>query len=148
MRHDNNVFASLELHDDRFKSDDNITVRFTSTVSIVILVLITGCKVLGITLLDLLVSKTVAYAGVKFIESLPLKLVITHFFDEVTNSLMGTLESRCPDCELGSGRNARLAKEFWEGKSVLLATRRDIGIATNSTSEIELRFSVLSKSQC
>ncbi len=95
MSDDEDVLASLELHDDRLETDHNIAVRLTTTVAVVVFVLVTCNEVGGILLFDFGISKSIAHTGIKFIECLPLELVVS--FGEVLGSCNGTLKGRGPD---------------------------------------------------
>jgi hypothetical protein len=59
---DKNIFTSLQFHDDGFKADNNVAIRLSATISVVVLVFITGGKVLGISVLDLLVGQAITYS--------------------------------------------------------------------------------------
>lgn len=54
-RDDDNVLTSLQFHDDGFEADDHITIRFASTIAIIILVIIAGLEVFRILVCDLLI---------------------------------------------------------------------------------------------
>lgn len=41
MTNDQNILLALELHDDGLESNDNVAIRLSSSVSIVVLVLLT-----------------------------------------------------------------------------------------------------------
>lgn len=76
MRDDQDVLRALQLHDDRLEADDDVAVRLTPAVAVVVLVLIARSKVLGVLLLDLGVCEAVADAGVELVECFPLQLVV------------------------------------------------------------------------
>ena len=72
MRDDQDILRALQLHDDGLEADDDVAVRLSPAVAVVVLVLITCSKVLGILLLDFSVRETVADAGVELVECFPL----------------------------------------------------------------------------
>lgn len=76
MGDDENIFASLEFHNDGFQTNDHVAVRLSASVSVVILILISGLEVFRVLVLDFLVCKAVTDAGIQFVQSLPLQLVI------------------------------------------------------------------------
>lgn len=55
LRDDDNVLASLQFHDDRFETNDHITIRLASTIAIVVFIVITGLEILRILLRNLLI---------------------------------------------------------------------------------------------
>lgn len=66
------IFAALQLHDNRFQSDDNVAVRLAAPVAIVVLVLVARGKILGVFLRDILIGEPVADTRVELVKSLPL----------------------------------------------------------------------------
>lgn len=76
VRHDQDVLAALQLHDDGLEADHHVTVRLAPAVPVVVLVLVAGCEVVGEPVLDLLVREPVAYTRVELVERLPLQLVV------------------------------------------------------------------------
>ena len=68
MSNDQNVLVPFKLHDDRFKPDDDISVRFASTIPVIELILITIGEVLRVLLGDFLVCHTIAYTCIEFVE--------------------------------------------------------------------------------
>lgn len=72
MRDDQDILRALQLHDDGLEADDDVAVRLTPAVAVVVLVLITRSKVLGVLLLDFGVREAVADAGVELVECFPL----------------------------------------------------------------------------
>lgn len=47
VRDDNDVLAAFQFHNDWFQTDDNVAVRFTSSVSVVVLIIVACLKVFG-----------------------------------------------------------------------------------------------------
>lgn len=73
---DEDVLATLELHDDGLETDDDVAVRFAAAVSVVVLVIVAGGEVLGEAVLDLLVCQAIADAGIELVQGLPLQLIV------------------------------------------------------------------------
>ena len=73
VRHDDDVLAALELHDDRLQSNDDVTVRLAAAVAVVVLVVVARAKVFRVLVLDLLVGHAVADARLELVERLPLE---------------------------------------------------------------------------
>lgn len=86
------VFASFEFHYNWFKTDDDVTVRFTTSVAVVVFVVVTGFKVFGVSFCNFLVSETIADSRVEFVKGFPFKFVISCFCLEETGSLDGTFQ--------------------------------------------------------
>lgn len=76
MRDNQDILRALQLHDDGLEADDDVAVRLTPAVAVVVLVVIARGEVLGILLLDVGVRETVADAGIEFVQRLPLQLVV------------------------------------------------------------------------
>ena len=76
MRHDNDVFAPFQLHDDGFQPDDHVAIAFTASVSVIIFVVVAGFEVLGVLSFDFSVGEAVADARVEFVEGFPFELVV------------------------------------------------------------------------
>lgn len=76
VRNDEDVLRALQLHDDGLQTNNNVAIRLTASIAIVVLVVVASCKVLGVQLRDLLVGESVADTRVELIQSLPLKLVV------------------------------------------------------------------------
>ena len=73
---DNDVLAALELHDDRFETDDDVAVGLTAAVTVVVLVVVAGLEVLGVAVRDFLVGEPVANARIELVERFPFQLVV------------------------------------------------------------------------
>lgn len=54
------VFASFEFHYNWFKTDDDVTVRFSTSIAVVVFVVVTGFKVFRVSFCNFLVSKAIA----------------------------------------------------------------------------------------
>jgi hypothetical protein len=152
-----NVFTSLQFHNNRLKTDDDIAIRLSATVAVVVLVFITSGKILGVSVLDLLVSQTVAHARVKLIKGLPLELVVV--LRKEARRGDGSSKSRGPHGKrtiilrimlaftpvrrLGWTYSDRLSDELREFPSILLATRRKKRVTADSSIKVVQRFTVL-----
>lgn len=55
VRHNQNVLATFQFHNDWLQANNNVTVRFSAGIPVVVLVFVAGNKVLGVTILDFLV---------------------------------------------------------------------------------------------
>lgn len=75
VRHDQDVLAALELHDDGLQADDHVAVRLAAEVAVVVLVFVALRKVIGVLLLDLGVRQAVADAGVELVQCFPFQLL-------------------------------------------------------------------------
>jgi hypothetical protein len=67
VSYDQDVFAALQLHDDGLKTNDDITITLSTTVTVIIFVIVAGDKIFGISLLDLRIGHAITNTGVKFI---------------------------------------------------------------------------------
>lgn len=141
--HDDDVLATLELHDDGLQADDDVTVRLTATVAVVVLVFVAGGEVLRVLVGDFLVSEAVADARVQFVEGLPLQLLEAGLRLQMAGCLDGAAEGRRPDDDLGVWGNTRLAQELRELAGVCLTALRDVGVTADLAGQVELRFAVL-----
>ena len=90
VRHDDNVFTSLQFHDDGLETDHDVPVGFPAPVAVVVFVVVPGPEVFGVAVCDFLVGEAVANAGVKFVERFPFQLVIAFWG--------GGEEAGCLDC--------------------------------------------------
>lgn len=107
MRHDQDVFASLKLHDDGLQSDHHISVALSAKVSIVVLVRIPRLEVGRESFLNLRIGQTIADARVQLIERFPRQFLK----GQEASSLRSPLECRGPDCQLTISR--RLLDKLW-----------------------------------
>lgn len=142
MGDDDDVLATLQLHDDGFETDHNVTIRLAATIAIVVFVVIASFEIFWIFFFDLLVSQSIADARVKLVERLPFKLVVAVLSEEA-GSLNSPFESRGPDDQLRSSRNARLLKETRKCSCVLFATGRYVCVPTDLAFKVVLRFAML-----
>ena len=76
MSNDYNVLGTFNLHDNWLKANNDIAIRFTTAVAVIVLILITRFEVFWILFLNLLISQTVANARVNLVESFPFELFI------------------------------------------------------------------------
>ena len=76
MRHDDDVLAAFQFHDDRLKSDDDVTIGFSAAVAIVVFIVVSSFEIFGVLVRDLLVGEAVAGAGVQFVQGFPFEFVV------------------------------------------------------------------------
>lgn len=74
MGDNQDVLAALQLHDNGFQPDDDVTVRLAAKIAIVVLVLVALFEILGVFLFNLRVRETIADAGIEFVKRFPLEL--------------------------------------------------------------------------
>lgn len=74
MRHDHNIFAPLQLHNNRLESDDHVAVGLPAPVAVVVFVVVAGAEVFGVAVFDFLVGEAVADAAVEFVQGFPFEL--------------------------------------------------------------------------
>lgn len=120
--HDHDILTTLQFHDDWFQANDNIPVRLSSTVAVVVLVFVSSCEVIGVLLGNILVSEPVANTGVEFVQSLPFKFLKACFSGKVTSSLDCTLKCGRPNHDLGVGWESGFFHQSREGLRVSLAS--------------------------
>jgi hypothetical protein len=158
MSNNEDIFTALQFHDDRLKTNNNITVWLSATVAVVVFILITCRKVLRELLCNFGIGETITNSCIELVESLPLKLVVSS--GKETRGLVGTLEGGGPNGEgtvilslwvwgfwglfnLITYTNW-LPNELWKLVGVEFSTRRQVGVSTNLSGKIELGFTVLS----
>lgn len=76
MRHDDDIFAPFQLHDDGFQSDHDIAVGFAASVPVVVLVVVAGSEIFGVLGFDFGVGEAVADPGIEFVEGFPFEFVV------------------------------------------------------------------------
>lgn len=76
MRHDDDVLAPLQLHDDGFQPDHDIAVGFPASVPVVVFVVVAGSEIFGVLGFDLGVGEAVADPGIEFVEGFPFEFVV------------------------------------------------------------------------
>jgi len=143
LRDDENVLGSFKFHDDWLQSNDNITVRLSSSISVVVLVVVAGTEVFRVLALDFLVGHAVAETRLELVERLPLERLPRGLGGEEARGLDRALERRGPD---GQGRvfgDTGFADEFGEGTRVQLAAFREAGVAADFALEVIFGFAVL-----
>lgn len=96
MCDDQDVLAAFQLHYDRLKSNDNIAIRLSPKVAVVVLVFIALCKVLRVLLLNLSVGQAIAYTRIELVERFPFEFLE---FEE-SCGLDCPFQCGCPDCKL------------------------------------------------
>lgn len=92
---DEDVLTPLELHDDGLKTDNNVAIRLSAAISVIVLVFIARSEILGVAVLNLLIRQAVTDARIKLVKGLPLQLVV--MWREKTCSCNGAFQGRCPD---------------------------------------------------
>lgn len=98
MGDDDDILASLEFHDDRLKSDHDVSVAFSASVPIIVFVIIPGLEIFRVLIGNLLVGETITYTRIKLVQRLPLKLIVAlGRYGEKAGGLDGALQSGCPD---------------------------------------------------
>ena len=141
VRHDEDVVAALELHDDGLEPDDDVAVRLAAQVPVVVLVVVALPKVGWILRLDLGVRQAVAHARVELVKRFPLELLQ----GQEARRLNGALERRRPDGQLGHVGLAahRLAHQARQRARVRLAAVGKICVAADLAREIVLGLAML-----
>ena len=76
MCHNNDILAPLELHNDGLETYDNVTIGFTTSIAVIVFVVVTGPKIFGILVCDLLIGKAVADARVELVEGFPFEFAV------------------------------------------------------------------------
>ena len=76
MRHYDDIFAALQLHDDGFEADHHVAVALPASVAVIVFVVVAGAEVVGVLVGDFLVGEAVADAGVELVEGFPFEFVI------------------------------------------------------------------------
>ena len=109
MCHDDNVLASLQLHNDRFQADDHVAVRLASPVTVIVFIVVAGAEVFRVGVFDFLVGHAVADSRIELVERLPFELVVSLFRrGKMTGGLDRAAKGRGPDCELCAFRDGLL----------------------------------------
>lgn len=147
VRDDDDVLATLELHDDGLEPDDHVAVRLPAAVAVVVLVVVARLEVFRVAVRDLLVREAVAEARVELVQRLPFEFVVALWGrGEEAGGLDGALEGRGPDGELAVVANGR-GDEVGECPGVEFTAFGDIGVAADFAIEVVLGFAVLSDGQ-
>ena len=94
VRHDDDILAAFEFHDDGFEADDDVAVGFAASVTVVVLVVITGAEVFGVAVGYFLVGERVTDARVELVEGFPFEFGVALWGGgEVPGCLDGSFES-------------------------------------------------------
>jgi len=137
VRDDENVLRPLQLHDDGFQPDDDVTVALAAEVAVVVFILVTGLEVRGIALFDFGVGQPVADPGVEFIQCFPGELLVR----EIAGRLGRAFERRRPD---GEGEVAcGFLDQGGQDVGVLLSSGGEVGVAADFAGEVVQGFAVL-----
>lgn len=101
MGDDNDVLASLQFHDDRFKADDHVAVALSTSVAVIVFIIVTGLEVFWVVVGNFLVRQAIADTGIQLVEGFPLKFVISLFRSRQEScGLDGSFQRRSPDGQL------------------------------------------------
>lgn len=100
MGDDDDVVASLQLHDDWLQSNDHVTIGLSTPIPVIIFVLISRREILRIFLLDFTIRHPVAHARVQLVQSFPFELVPLGLRLQISGSLNRSFQCRCPDHKL------------------------------------------------
>lgn len=145
VRHDEDVLAAFQLHDDGLEPDDHVAVGFPAPVAVVVFVVVPRSEVFGVAVRNLLVGEAIADARVEFVERLPFELVVAFWGrGEESSCLVGAFEGRGPDCKLAAVTDGG-SDEVRQRTGVELAAFGDVGVSTNFAREVVFRFSVLDR---
>ena len=145
VRHDDDVLAPFQLHDDGFEADDDVAVGFPAPVSVIVLVVVARFEVFGVAVGDFLVREAVADARVQFVQGLPFQLVVALWGGgEEAGRLDGAFEGGGPDCELAVVADGG-SDQVGQRAGVEFAAFRDVGVAADFAGEVEFRFAVLGR---
>lgn len=137
VRHDEDILAAFQLHDDRFEPDDYVTVGLPSQIAVVVLVVVARFEIGGVLRFNLGVGEAVADARVELVEGFPREL----FEGQEAGGLRRAFERRGPDGELQVAGG--FFDEVWEFARVELAAFGDVGVAADLAAEVEHGFAVL-----
>lgn len=143
MRDDDDILAAFELHDDGFQANDDVAIALAAPVPIIILVIISGPKILRVAIRNLLIRKPITDPRVELIEGLPLEFIVAfRGGGEEAGGLDGAFEGGGPDCELAVVADGA-GDEVGEGAGVEFAALGDVGVAADFAGEVEFGFAVL-----
>lgn len=143
MRHNYDILAALQLHNDRLQPNDDVAVGFAAAVAVVVLVVVAGAEIFRVTVRDFLIGEAVADARVELVEGFPFEFgVAGGRSGEEARGLDGAFEGGGPDCELAVVADGA-GDEFGEGFGVEFASFGDVGVAADLTVEVEFGFAVL-----
>ena len=76
MRHDDDILAPFELHDNRLEPDDHVSITLASSVAIVVFVVVARSEVFRVALFDFFVGEAVTDAAVEFVQRFPFEFVV------------------------------------------------------------------------
>ena len=138
MRDDENVLASLQLHDDGFQSNDNIPIRLSTEIAVVVLVLVALRKVLGVFLLDFAVGQAVANTRIEFVQRFPFEFLKS----EEACGLDGALQCGGPNGKPAAIAN-RLRNKARKSMRIGISALRKICVSSNLARKVVLRLAVL-----
>lgn len=143
VRHDEDILAAFQFHNDRLESDDHVAVGFSAPVAIVVFIVVSRLEVFRVVVRNLLVREAIADARVQLIEGFPFELVVAFWgCGEESSRLVGAFEGGGPDCKLAAVTDGG-SDEVGQRTGVELATFRDVGVSPNLAGQVEFGFSML-----
>ena len=143
MRHDDDILAAFQLHDDGLKSDDHVAIGFSAAVAIVVFIVVSRFEVFGVAVRNLLVRQAVANARVQFVQGFPFELVVAFWrCGEEASRLDCAFEGGGPNCKLAVVAYG-VSDEARERPGVELASFGDVGIAADFARKVVFRFTML-----
>ncbi len=93
MTNNKDVFLPFKLHDDGFQPDDDISIRFSTSVTIIEFVLVSTFGVFGVSFGDFFISHTVTDTRIELVQRFPGLFRVR----QEASGRHGSLEGRCPD---------------------------------------------------
>ena len=137
MRHNDDILAALEFHDDGLQPNDDVAVAFAAAIAVIVFVVVAGAKVFRVLIFDFLIGEAVADAGVELVERFPFELVVAFGrLCEEAGGLDGAFEGRGPDGEFAAFGDG-VGYQVGEGASVGFSALGEVGIASDLSVEIE-----------
>lgn len=71
MRHDDDVLAAFQLHDDGLEADHDVAVGLPAPVAVIVFVVVARAEVFRVAVFDFLVREPIAHAAVEFVQRFP-----------------------------------------------------------------------------
>ncbi len=143
MRHDDDVLAAFQFHDDRLQSDDDVAIGFSAPVAIVVFVVVSRFEIFGVSVRNLLVGKAVADARVQFVQGFPFELVVSFGgCREESGRLVGAFEGGRPNCKLAvvtDGGSDKLGQRT----AIEFAACGKVGVTADSAGDVVIRLAML-----
>ena len=147
VRHDDDILTALQLHDDRLKPDNNVAIRLSTPVAIIVFIVISRFEIFGVLVRNLLVRETVADARVQFVQGFPFELVVAFWgCVEKSSCLYCAFKGGGPDCKLAVVTDGGCDK-VGKRTGVEFTAIRNISVAADLAGKIEFGFAVLDDCQ-